>query len=203
MRKKITLFTLLLLLTTLSFQSCIIFSITKNKDSTISEHDQKIFDNAYILNENQIVVSDIPYEIKNEATKLVSIERLPNETRVTLAYPIHFVSNWISTESECYAMIDKISGDKYFVRKVENNIPLNRVLIVRNHKHQMVELTYIFPPLNPEVKVVDFKTDCENRLELPSNAATDTPLKNIHINEYTKNSYKEYQKKKKTNRIYR
>ncbi len=155
------------------------------------ERDQKIFDNAYVLSENQIIVSDVSYKGGN-GENLTSVECLPNETRVTFAVPIHFISNWISTASKCYAIKDKLTGDKYYVRKLDKEIPLNRVLIIKNHKHQMIELTYIFPPLKKDVRFVDFEEiGCEDTLDIPSNSAPETEFKNIDINEYIKGKKKD------------
>jgi hypothetical protein len=158
-------------------------SAHKIKQDSIKKANNKrnaeIFKTAYVLKPEQVIVSSMPYKNSND-TKLISIERAKNETRVTVAVPIHFTGNWINTDS-AFHMIDLQTKDRYFPRRLENDIPLNRVIIVNGFARTMIELTYIYPPLKKSVVMVDLVESNESNVELPSNSSAAVEIRNVFV----------------------
>lgn len=155
----------------------------KLEKEAIKKHDQQIYDKAYTLTSEQIKISTLPYNGGNES-KIVRIESGEKETKVTFALPIHYDWNWISTDS-LSCLIDKQTNDYYYPRNIDSNIPLNRIIIVKNCKNKMIEITYIYPPLKKSVIVIDQIDLPGSSVELPSNSGKSTEFQNIFVDDYT------------------
>ena len=155
----------------------------KLEKEAIKKHDQQIFDKAYTLTPEQIKICTVPYMGGNDS-KIVRIERGEKETKVTFAVPIHADWNWISTDS-LSCLIDKQTNDYYYPRSIESNIPLNRVIVVKNCKRKMIEITYIYPPLKKSVIIIDQIDLPGSTVEIPSNSGGSTEFRNIFIDDYT------------------
>ena len=81
------------------------------------------------------------------------IERSKEDTRVTLAIPIHYDRHWLQFEKGL-SIVDEDSKDVYRIRSVTRGIELNRVYWVVGQEGQMLEFTLVFPPLDRKVKTV-------------------------------------------------
>ena len=136
----------------------------------------------YPLSEDQVVVSLLPYRNQN---MLRYIDTDKDETRVTIAVPIHFDSNWVIF-NKGYSMVDRESGDVYMIRSVTRGIEMNRAVTVEGHKKRMAEFTLVFPPLKKGVKVVDFGTKFPDMgIPSPSNGTADAwAWKNVRVESY-------------------
>jgi len=156
------------------------------------ELDDKIWREARRLMPHEFKISDIPFTNSNDE-KLVSIEKGRNETKVTFAIPI-FEKEWWIYLSTGLTIVDKKTKDRYIVRRSENGLPLNEILVVTNSTHKMVEITLIFPPLKGSVETVDILTlTSEFPGIIMGNRGKDTEFRNIVISDYSnKNSGKVY-----------
>ena len=114
--------------------------------------DAKILKEAYRAKSEQIKVSDIPYDSRE--TKVVRIEKNKNDTKVTLAIPIHKNDMWVYFD-RAFAIVDKKNQDRYVVRKLENDLPLDKTIIISNYNQKMIEVTLVFPPLQKSVDLID------------------------------------------------
>lgn len=132
--------------------------------------DQQIFENGYTLSPEQIVVSEIPYTGLNQ-TIISRIEATDKYTKVTFVIPIHHQFNWFLTS---YGHIqDVATGDKYHIRHYEREIPMGRIIIIKDNEHTMTELTAVYPPLKKGVQFIKVvEDDPKGKIELPSNAAS-------------------------------
>lgn len=157
-------------------------------NETTLKNNEKFFDTAYTLKPEQIKISNLPYRGFNNG-ELVSVERGDKETRVTIALPIHQPFNWIRTDSN-FVIIDRKTNDRYFVRSIEKNIPVNQVVVIKGYARKMLELTYVFPPLKKSVKMVDITELTPSNVELPNNSSKNLEFINININEYIKKQVK-------------
>lgn len=156
------------------------------------ELDDKIWREARRLKPNEFVISDLPFPESN-ARKIVCIEKNKNETRVTYAIPIYEKEWWVYF-SDGLTIVDKKTKDRYIVRKVENGLPLNQILVVPGCAGKVVEVTVIFPPLKKEVETIDILTLTSDFPGIiMGNRGKDTEFRNIVISDYSnKNSGKVY-----------
>ena len=146
------------------------------------ELDEKVWKEAYRAKPEQISVSDIPFDPSE--TKVVRIEKNKNDTKVTLAIPIHFVENWVYFDRG-FAIVDKRNQDRYMIRKLENDLPLDKTIIISNNKQKMIEITMVFPPLQKSVEFVDiieYHTDGAVKM---SNGKGNWKFMNIPIAQYS------------------
>ncbi|MBV5281546.1 MAG: hypothetical protein JZU53_03835 [Paludibacter sp.] len=116
------------------------------------ELDEKIWNEAYRARPEQFTVSDIPFSTRE--TKVARIERNKNDTRVTLAIPIEYHEQWIYFDRG-FTIIDKSNGDRYLIRKLENDLPLDKTIIISDKYRKIIEITMIFPPLRKSVDTVN------------------------------------------------
>jgi len=149
------------------------------------ELDDKIWHEARRLKSNEFVISDIPFAHSNDE-KLVSIERNRNETKVTYAIPI-FEKEWWIYLSNGLTIVDKKTKDRYVVRRAENGLPMNQILVVPGCTHKMIEITEVFPPLKKSVEIIDILTltnDFPNIIM--GNRGKDTEFRDVNISDYSK-----------------
>lgn len=123
-----------------------------NQQRKRKELDEKIWNEAYRARPEQFKVSDIPFSTRE--TKVARIEKTKNETKVTFAIPIEYHEQWIYFDRG-FTIIDKSSGDRYMIRKLENDLPLDKTIIITDKYHKIIEITMIFPPLKKSVNLVD------------------------------------------------
>lgn len=127
-------------------------SQAEKKRKERKELDEKIWNEAYRARPEQFTVSDIPFSTRE--TKVARIEKTKNETKVTFAIPIEYHEQWIYFDRG-FTIIDKSSGDHYMIRKLENDLPLDKTIIITDKYHKIIEITMIFPPLKKSVNLVD------------------------------------------------
>lgn len=147
-----------------------------------NKRNRDIFDSAYTLTAQQVKISALPYTGEN-GCKLVAIVRGNTDCKVTIAVPIHFPSNWFSTDST-FCIVDKQTNECYVPRSMENNIPLSKVIIVKDCAKKMIEITYVYPPLKKTVQVVDLADAITSPLQIPSNSSGSSEFFNIYLDSY-------------------
>ena len=138
--------------TTTETTSSLELSQAEKKRKERKELDEKIWNEAYRARPEQFTVSDIPFSTRE--TKVARIEKTKNETKVTFAIPIEYHEQWIYFDRG-FTIIDKSSGDRYMIRKLENDLPLDKTIIITDKYHKIIEITMIFPPLKKSVNLVD------------------------------------------------
>ncbi|HJV77985.1 MAG TPA: M56 family metallopeptidase [Paludibacter sp.] len=149
------------------------------------ELDDKIWREARRLKSNEFKISDIPFAYSSDE-KLVSIVRSKNETKVTYVIPI-FEKEWWIYLSDGLTIVDKKTRDRYIVRRVENGLPMNQILVVPGCTHKMIEITEVFPPLKESVEMIDILTltnDFPNIIM--GNRGKDTEFRDVNISDYSK-----------------
>jgi beta-lactamase regulating signal transducer with metallopeptidase domain len=123
-----------------------------NQQKERQAQDAKIRNEAYRAKSEQIKLSDLPYDSRE--TKVVRIEKNEKDTKVTLAIPIRKNESWVYFDSG-FSIVNKLNQDRYVIRKLENNFPLDKTIIISNYNQKMIEVTLIFPPLPETVELVD------------------------------------------------
>lgn len=160
-----------------------ITSIVQRKDDDNNpqkSRDKKLLAEALRLNPGQIRFCELPF---SNQTRLVSIERGRKETKVTLAIPIRTDSNWFLFDKG-FTIIDKKTNDRYIVRGLERDLPLDKLIVLEGHRGKMFEATLIFPPLKKSVTVVDIIEFASADAVRPSNSTT-WSFKSIYIDDYS------------------
>lgn len=141
-------------------------------NSTVSKSgksDQQIFDEAYVIPEDSIEISNTAYQ-RGMGTKpsLYSIEKRKKDTRVTFLVPIYFDSQWLHF-SPGFKIVDKKSGDEYNVRGYDGGAPFGRLLTVKNCNNKCIFVSLLFPKLKKDVKAIDILELPHEKDVLPTN----------------------------------
>lgn len=102
----------------------------------------------YIVKASQIVTS-----LDND-TGIVDIQCTKKDTRVTVAYRSPANEYWIMMSS-MFQIRDKKTNDRYMIRSIENELPMDKGLVLIGQQNRTLEYTLIFPPLKPDVDLVD------------------------------------------------
>lgn len=140
----------------------------------------------YVLLQNdQIVYSALPFE---RGTKIRSIVTDKDATRLTVAVPIYYDSNWVQF-NRGFCIEDCRTGDVYEIQSMERGIELNKTLVVREQKGKMLEFTMIFPPLNKKVKTVNIYLKYPEKSGLePTNSGAEWNWRRVRLADYQKES---------------
>lgn len=155
----------------LEIEKLSIDSVMQQKEKERIARDQQIFENAYTMSPQQVSLSKLPYHANNDI-QITNIEATDDYTKITFAIPIHFPSNWFSTSYEYIE--DLATGDKYYARYNEKDIPMGRIIIIKDNARTMTEVTTVYPPLGKGVQFVKIEDDPQKKIELPSNSSPDT-----------------------------
>jgi len=123
-----------------------------NNPEEIIEPDVEV--NEYQIKPSQIKISQFSYNDRNDRIQVIAIEKKLNETRVTIAVYILTDKYWISFDKG-FTMIDRKSQDRYLIRKVEADLPLNQKICITGYSQKALEFTLVFPPLKKSADLVD------------------------------------------------
>lgn len=107
---------------------------------------------CYTLKADQISISDTPYNGVKYG-KVLKVRHTDTETFVTIALPISWNLQWHGVNNNT-ALLDTKTGDRYHFRRMDNNIPSDKLLIINNMKGKILELTQVFPRIKDGVKSV-------------------------------------------------
>lgn len=136
----------------------------------------------YPLREDQVVVSLLPFDRGRTRVRYIELDK--DETRVTIATPIFFDSNWVQFD-QGFCIVDRETGDTYMIRSLTRGIELNKTLVVEGKKNRMVEFTMVFPPLKKGVKYVDmYQKFPEMQAPMPTNTGAPWDWKNLKLSNY-------------------
>ena len=128
-----------------------IYQAENPKPSVSAEDQTQTQKKKYTLKPEQIKLSYTPY---NSETSIKGIIRNKKETKVILAIPF-FNSNSSFSIGSFFSIIDTKTQDRYVIRSVENDIPLETTICVNGLNKKMLEVVLIFPPLKKSVEVVN------------------------------------------------
>ncbi len=90
------------------------------------------------------------------------------KTYVTLAVPIHENTFWIRFDKNT-ELIDRRSNEHYLVRRLDDNLVLNKTMIVSGQANKMIEVTLVFPLLKKTVETFDLVEIISDDADLMSN----------------------------------
>ncbi len=125
--------------------------VKREKEQAIKEKDERILREAYYAKPDQLVQC-----MPGLGTKVIQIEKGRDETRVTLSVRIKGDLQWLRFDSG-FCIIDQESKDRYFIRRLDRNLPLDKTIIVSGMSGQTVGITLVFPRLKRSVKEVDIE----------------------------------------------
>lgn len=108
---------------------------------------------------------------------VTGMENRKEETFVTFSLPIFSDIQWHAFNKN-RVMMDPATGDKYYPRRIDKNIPFDKVLIIKNQKGMTLNFTMVFPRLNDGVQRVIFTDMKPIQTELPLNRA---PRRNLVV----------------------
>lgn len=130
--------------------------------------DQEMFQEGYILKPAEIHFAPLTEKYKPSAPRLYSIENRGKETIVTFIQPIYFNSQWV-TFGYGFQLVDKKSGDIYKVRGYDNDLPMDRLLIIKGCDQKNILVSLVFPKLKRKVKTIDILDLWHEKDLIPSN----------------------------------
>lgn len=104
---------------------------------------------------SKVALSSIPFT-SDIAECPIYIERDEEKTLVTRIFPV--LSDWEQMsfpDKNKIMLIDSQTGDRYLLRELRGEYPLGTPFYIRRHRKQMVQFTFLFPPLPSSVKTID------------------------------------------------
>lgn len=157
--------------------------------------DQEMFKEGYVLKPSEIHYAPDTEKFEPEKPRIYKISNRGKETIVTFVQPIYFDSQWV-TYSPGFQIVDKKSGDIYKVRRYDDGLPMDRLLIVRGCNRKNILISLVFPKLKRRVKTVDIIEARHEKQLIPSNDnGIPTSFYNVKVDEYLN-------KDKKSGKIY-
>lgn len=131
--------------------------------------DSKIWREAYRVKPEQIIVYDGEF---SGDKKIIRIQKdtKKRETYVTFAVPIYENKFWIRFDKNTN-LVDKKTNEHYLALRLENDLILNKTMIVSDQKMKMIEVTIAFPLLKESVKEFDIIQKTSEDADLMSNNA--------------------------------
>lgn len=134
--------------TTIPFTSTFYF-----RDIEIEKY-KKVDYNYYYLTAEQTPIIKLWDKRRRIDAKLLSVARTETETLVTFATKIYYDSQWISFD-DGMMLRDCKTKEKYYIKRVEKEIPLNRLCVVKGKNGEYVMYTMVFPRLPDRVDKID------------------------------------------------
>lgn len=122
----------------------------------------------------------VPSRFNLNNTAITAMENKGNETWVTYSKPCYHDKHWY-VFNRYTAMVDQATGDRYFPRRIEGNIPFDRILIIEGCKGRTLDFTVVYPRLAEGVEKVIFRDTRPVQTEVPLNRAPkkDYPVNNV------------------------
>lgn len=143
-----------------------------------------MFKEGYVLKPSEIHYAPPTERFEQEKIRLYQISKRGKETIVTFVQPIYFDSQWLSY-SPGFQIVDKKSGDIYKVRRYDEGLPMDRLLIVRGCNRKNILISLVFPKLKRRVKCVDIIEGRHENQLIPSNDnGIPTSFYNVNLSEY-------------------
>ncbi len=95
------------------------------------------------------------FPIDNYNQEVVKIERMKDETLLTVISRVHYDWEWFHFSRQDM-IVDSKTGDQYKLRAVKGGIPLDTCFFIRGQRDQVVEFSLVFPPLPRSVKKINY-----------------------------------------------
>ena len=134
-----------------------------NKNRRKINPDDEIMKNAYRLKPEQIKEIGMHFGL---LTGIYTIEKNETETKVTIYLGLATAHSWFLINRGA-KIIDADSKDEYLLRRVEKDIPLDKMIIAPTAKEKMIAFTLIFPPLKESVKRMDLIVGILSTVDMP------------------------------------
>jgi hypothetical protein len=156
----------------------------KKLKNELAHLDGKIWKDAYRVKPEQVKVCNCAFS-GNEKIVRIKSDKKAMETYVTLAVPIHENLFWIRFDKNT-ELIDRSSNEHYLVTRLDNNLVLNKTMIVSDQAKKMIEITLVFPLLKESVETFDIVETISDDADLMSNNTGDenNTLSNIKVKDY-------------------
>ena len=159
-----------------SIKSCDTDTVIKDQKKDVVKTDDIDW---YYLPANTIqelpeyIIYDSEKMKKRLADRIIGIKHTRTETFVDFVVRPVFDWWWCVFTSRTF-LKDNLTNDMYQIRRVENNVPLDRFLVVKGHKNSYVTFTLVFPRLAKSVKTIDFIEHKAPGLAYPPNASSNS-----------------------------
>ena len=156
-----------------SIKSCDTDTVIKDQKKDVVKSEKSDW---YYLPANTIqglpeyIIYDSEKMKKRLVDRVVGIKHSRTETFVDFVMRPVFDSWWCIFTSRTF-LKDKLTNDMYQIRRVENNVPLDRFLVIKGHQNSYVTFTLVFPRLAKNVKTIDFIEHKAPGLVYPPNAS--------------------------------
>ncbi len=118
--------------------------------------------------------------------RIIGIRHSETETFVDFIVRPANDSWWCIFSSRTF-LKDKRTEDMYKIRRLENDVPLDKFLVIKGHKYSFVTFTLVFPRLDTNVKIVDFIEYRAPHVAYPSNSGATFNYNDIYIKDFEKN----------------
>ncbi len=146
--------------------------------------DSKIWREAYRVKPEQVTVYKGEFS-KNQKVIKIENDKKAKETLITFAVPIYENKFWIRYDKNI-KIVDKKTNEHYLAIRLNNDLILNKTMIVSDQKMTMIEVTLVIPLLKESVKVIDIIQEISEDADLMSNngGGDENILKNIRVKDY-------------------
>jgi hypothetical protein len=152
------------------------------KEELDKKRNQKLWREAYKASDVEVKACDMPF------SRLAVIDRIENdltsnETKVSLYVPIFSDSFWIRFDKG-FEITDLKTHDKYLIRRLENGLPVNKSIIVKNKMNKMVSITLVFPLIRSKAQRIDIAENVSDFSDIMSNDAGQIIFRNVNVPDY-------------------
>ena len=155
----------------------------KKLKKKLAQLDGNIWKDAYRVKPEEVIVCNCAFSAKEKIVRIKN-DKKAKETYVTLAVPIHENKFWIRFDKNI-DLIDRSSNEHYLALRLDNNLVLNKTMIVSDQANKMIEVTLVFPLLNKSVETFDIVETISDDADLMSNnGGDDNNLNNIKLKDY-------------------
>lgn len=148
--------------------------------------DSKIWREAYRVKPEQVTVYEGNFSRVKKVIRIINNTKT-KETFITFAVPIYENKFWIRFDKDT-KIVDNDTKESYLALKLENNLVLNKTMIVSDQKGKMIEVTLVFPLLKKSVEVIDIGENVSDDADLMSNNTAgfsdNANMRNIKVKDY-------------------
>jgi beta-lactamase regulating signal transducer with metallopeptidase domain len=152
------------------------------KEELDKERNSKLWREAYKATDLQAKACDVPFSEKARIDRIEN-DLTSNETKISLFVPIYSDNFWLRFDKG-FEITDLETHDKYLIRRLEDGLPLNKSIIIKNKKHKMVSITLVFPLIRTKAKRIDVFENIADYSEIMSNDAGQVIFRNINVPDY-------------------
>ncbi|MGL5682476.1 MAG: hypothetical protein ACRDDZ_05385 [Marinifilaceae bacterium] len=105
------------------------------------------------LNEDQLVVAPIDFKRYFSVSFVKDVKLTKQGTEVTVVLPVSRFVDYKAFTSTTYLVDIDNNERRYAPIGLSRNIPLDSILVIKNHSHSMAEFTILYPPIENYKKV--------------------------------------------------